>query len=112
PGPPVYRSLVAAPRSAHPPANRAGGAARTGGGMTRQLTPASGSRERAATGWEPEERSGQPGMHGVFAWARRWRWTILASFAFVTVGIALLTSAIPTTYHSEVTFLVEPRTPQ
>ena len=53
-----------------------------------------------------------PSGGGMLTWARRWRWTILAVFAAVTVGVTLLTSAIPTTFHSEVTFLVEPRTPQ
>jgi tyrosine-protein kinase Etk/Wzc len=48
----------------------------------------------------------------VWAWARRWRWTILGTFAAVVAAVDLATLAIPTTYHSEVSFLVEPRTPQ
>jgi capsular exopolysaccharide synthesis family protein len=80
--------------------------------MSADLVPVRRSGAAIAP-WAPDEpRSAPTGAAGVLAWARRWRWTILGSFAAVVVVVDLATLAIPTTFHSEVSFLVEPRTPQ
>ena len=71
-----------------------------------------GRNPAAVVPWFPPE-GGEPaaGIGEIRGWLRRWRWTILATFAAVMAAVELLTLAIPTTYHSEVSFLVEPRTP-